>query len=65
MAEIVREFEGYAVEDRNGIQFFGEDKEALRLKGEHWAIFHGDWEVWLRKVTVQVHGEERVRPTPP
>lgn len=65
MTEILREYEGYAVEDRDGIQFFGTDEEAMKQKGEHWAIYHGDWEVWLRKVTIQVHAEERVRPTPP
>jgi len=64
MAEL-RTYEGFAVEDRDGIQFFGTDKEALRLKGEHWGTYHGDWEVWLREVTITIHEEEIIWPTPP
>jgi len=62
---VPRTFEGYAVEDRDGIQYFGTDRDAVRDKGEWWAVYHNDWEVYLRKVTITVHEEETVSPTPP
>lgn len=58
-------YEGWAVEDFQGVQFFGTDRAKVKERGDHHAIYHSDWEVYLRRVTVTVHEVECLAPASP